>query len=121
MSLEIRLAEVPTQLRLGVSAAERAAPQAILVSVTAELAEGPREDTLESTVDYDALIGFVRDGLPSAGPVLLIETVAQRVAQAALALSPEIAAVTVEVKKPSVLAASGGMVSVRLRQVRSAA
>jgi len=114
----IALTDVPVELRLGVPDAERAHSQQVLVSVALHLFDPPhfaRADRLAHTVDYDAIIGFLQSGLDSHGEIHLIETVADVVAAHVLALSPRIAFVEVEVKKPAVLAGAG-LVSVSLRR-----
>lgn len=117
MSTMIMITDAPAQLRLGVSAGERARPQTVLVSFSLELGAAPASDTLAASVDYDALIGFVRDRLDAEGPFQLIETVADRCAAFALSLSDAVAWVSVTVKKPSVLAAPG-MVSAMVMRMR---
>jgi len=110
----IALTDVPVTLALGVSDAERATPQGVLISVSLQIVDTPpASDRLSDTIDYDAIIGFLRDGLPAQAPFHLIETMAERVAAHALSLSARIAAVVVTVKKPSVLAAPA-MVAVTL-------
>lgn len=111
----ISLSDIPVRLSLGVPDAERARLQDVLVSLslTVEAPPSPTRDDLAQTIDYDAVIHFLRDGLPAEGPMHLIETVADRIAAYVLSLSARIDAVDVTVKKPSVLAAPA-MVSVSL-------
>ncbi|MGE3302987.1 MAG: dihydroneopterin aldolase [Hyphomonadaceae bacterium] len=114
----ISITEIIAALRLGVSARERSREQSVLVSVDLTLESPPSfagAPGIEDTVDYDDVIRFVREGLPSQGEIALIETVADRIAAHCLALSPRIVAADVTVKKPSVLAAPG-MVSVSLHR-----
>jgi dihydroneopterin aldolase len=106
----IRVDEVRTQARVGVSEAERARPQPLTVSVTLTLTGPPdyeARDTLDATIDYDAVIGFVRDGLGRTPPARLIETLADRIAAHCLALSPKVRTATVTIVKPAVLGALG--------------
>lgn len=119
-TLVIAVDEVPTRVCVGVSAEERARPQALVVSTALHLAAGPSfegRDRLAETIDYDRLITFVKDGLPEAPPTLLIETVAERVVAFAFTLDEAVKAVDVRVAKPSVLGAEG-LVSVRLHRRR---
>lgn len=109
----ITLTDVAVPLRLGVTAAERARPQTVLVTVALTLTRPPEHDDLAETVDYDRITGFLQRELPAAGEVHLVETVADHIATHALSLSARAARVTVTVKKPSVLAAPA-MVSVTL-------
>lgn len=66
------------------------------------------------------LLGFVRTTLPARGPFVLIETVADVVASAALELSPRVAEVAVTVAKPTVLKGAG-LISVGLTRHASTA
>lgn len=114
---------MPTHVCVGVSAAERQNPQELLVTVRLTILNPPRfqdHDDLVSTLDYDALIGFVRTTLPARGPFVLIETVADVVASAALELSPRVAEVAVTVAKPTVLKGAG-LISVGLTRHASTA
>jgi 7,8-dihydroneopterin aldolase/epimerase/oxygenase len=118
---KINLSDVPVHLNLGVTAAERAGPQEVLVSVEIEIPDPPHFETgnLADTIDYDSIIGFIRS-LPDFGPTALIETLAERVAGFCLSLSPRVAAAHVAVKKPSVLAAPA-LVSITLSRHADAA
>ncbi len=111
----IALADVPVSIALGVTDPERRLAQGVLISVALKIRDpaAPSTDRLSDTIDYDAIIGFLQVALPAEGALHLIETVADRVAAHALALSARIETVTVTVKKPSVLPAPA-MVSVTL-------
>lgn len=114
----IHVSDVPCALHLGVSDAERARVQTILISATLTLRDPPNFTAgadLEHTVDYGDLIGFIHDGLPARGPVKLVETVADAVADYALSRLDRVKSVEVTVKKPSVLS-HPGMVSVTMRR-----
>ncbi len=114
----ISLRDVPTSLRLGVPPGERGRPQTVLVSVVMTLLEPPAfapDAPLSETIDYDTVIGFIRDTLPGAGEIALIEAVADAVAGFCLSLSPRIVSADVTVKKPSVLEAPG-LVAVTIRR-----
>lgn len=115
----IRIEDAKAQVRVGVPEPERATPQEVLVSVTLSLGPAPDfvgEDRLHQTVDYDRIIGFIREGL--GAPAHLIETLADRVAGHCLALSPRAQWVEVSVKKPSVMR-QDGMVAVTIRRERT--
>ncbi len=119
-TLVIAVDDVPTRVCVGVSAEERARPQALVISTALHLAAGARfqgRDRLSETIDYGQLIRFVKQDLAEASPPLLIETVADRVATFAFTLDAAIEAVDVRVAKPSVLGADG-LVSVRLHRRR---
>lgn len=116
----IQVTDVPCALHLGVGDAERARVQTILISATLTLSDPPSFTggaDLEHTVDYADLIGFIHDGIPAKGPIRLVETVADAVAEYAMSLLERVAIVDVTVKKPSVLS-HPGMVSVSIRRVR---
>jgi dihydroneopterin aldolase len=118
--LIIQVADAETRVHVGVSEAERAQKQALVISAALHLPAGPSfegRDRLEQTIDYDALIGFVRERLPALAPMQLIETVADRVAAFAFTLSPAIEAVEVKIVKPAVMGAHGA-VSVSLTRAR---
>ena len=104
-SATIHLTDLPARLRLGVSPGERAAPQDVCICFEIDLAHPPFADRIEDTLNYDDVIGFVRDGLDARGPFQLIETVAETCALHVVSLSGLVTKVRVTVKKPSVLAA----------------
>lgn len=107
----ISLIDVPVRLHLGVSAEERASPQIVRISVALTLYDPPQftgHDRLDETIDYDSIIAFLRDDLPTR-EVRLIETVADLAAEHALSLSVRIACVEVSVEKPSVLGGAGAV------------
>ena len=115
----IRIEDAKAQVRVGVPDPERALPQEVLISVTLALGAAPDfvgEDRLSQTVDYDRIIHFIRDDL--GAPAQLVETLADRVAQHCLALSPRAQWVEVTVKKPSVLK-QDGVVAVMIRRERT--
>ena len=114
--LVIRLDDLATTIRLGVSEGERAAPQDVLVSVALTVARAPlAQDDLALTIDYDGIIGFVRETLPTLPPVKLLETTAERIAEFCLGLSADALEAEIIVKKPSVLKGNG-LVSILLRR-----
>lgn len=119
-TLTIHVKDITTRVHVGVSAEERATRQPLIVSTALHLEAGNSfqdRDSLAQTIDYDAIIGFIRDGLPALAPTQLIETVAERVVAFAFALSPTIGAVEVWVAKPGVLGADG-QVSIVLTRSR---
>jgi dihydroneopterin aldolase len=114
----IRIEDLAVALRVGVSDTERSHPQPLLISVALEVADPPHfvdHDDLRHTIDYEALIGHVRDTLPTLPAMNLIETVADRVARFGLSLNRRIVSAEVLVKKPSVLGPSG-LVSVAIKR-----
>ena len=111
----ISLSDVAVTLALGVTDAERRRPQEVLITVALTLANpaAGATDELGDTIDYDRILHFLHDMLPAGGPLRLIETVADHVADHVLSLSARVQTVVVAVKKPSVLNAPA-MVSVTL-------
>jgi FolB domain-containing protein len=115
----IRIEDARALVKVGVPDPERAKPQEVRVSVTLAISDPPafpQHDRLAQTIDYDRIINFIRADLDE--PAHLIETLADRVAQHCLSLSPRAAWVEVTVKKPSVLQGDG-LVSVTLRRERT--
>jgi dihydroneopterin aldolase len=90
------------QARVGVTAAERAHPQRLLISVdmALDLTQAGQSDALAATVDYAAVADLVRDTVAQRER-LLVEAVAHDVAAAVLALDL-VQGVTIEVRKFSV-------------------
>jgi dihydroneopterin aldolase len=116
-TLIIRVENAPAPARVGVSDAERAHPQTLRVSIALTLGEPPDfrdHDRIGATIDYDRILGFLREGL---GEARLIETIAERIVAHCLALSPRALAAEATVEKPSVLNGEGH-VSVTLKRSR---
>lgn len=114
----IQIADVPVTAQVGVSAGERAHAQPLSISVALTLFDPPcypDHDQIQATVDYDAVIAFLREGLQAEGPAQLIETLADRVARHCLGLNARIACADVTIVKPAVLGAAG-RVSVSMRR-----
>lgn len=93
------------QARLGVHAHEKARPQRVTIGIElsvrdpqAPSSEGP--DSLPRVVDYGGIVRMAR-GIATAGHVLLAETLAERIALAALR-DPRVEAARVTVEKPEV-------------------
>jgi dihydroneopterin aldolase len=112
----IRIEDAKSLVRVGVPEPERAQQQEVRISVELALAappDYPENDRISATVDYDRILQFIRDDLGE--PAHLIETLADRVAQHCLSLSPRSQWVAVTVKKPSVLSGDG-LVAVMIRR-----
>ena len=70
---------------IGVYAHEHGAMQRVRLNIDLAVAEdGLTEDCLSRVVDYEAIVVAVR-GIVSAGHVVLVETLAERIAMASLA------------------------------------
>ena len=105
---------------LGVHPHEKAAPQRVVVGVELAVRDeaapsGVGEDDLRRTVDYSALVRAART-IVAEGHTLLVETLAERLAVAALA-DPRVVRARVSVEKPDafVEAASVGVSVERTR------
>jgi dihydroneopterin aldolase len=90
------------RMRIGVGAAERAAPQRLLVTLKAEVAaKAPRADEVAEVVDY----GVIAAGLRrlASGEVKLLETLAGAMAEIAF-VDPRVQAVEITLRKPDLFA-----------------
>ncbi|MBR0645919.1 dihydroneopterin aldolase [Plastoroseomonas hellenica] len=108
------------QARLGIYAHEKAAPQRVIIGVELAVEDphapaGIGPDHLDRVVDYEAVVKAARR-VAAEGHVLLVETLAERIAAAALQ-DHRVLAVRVTVEKPDAFAdvASVGVVVERLR------
>lgn len=109
------------QARLGVHPHEKAAPQRVVIGV--ELAvedeaapDGVGVDDLRRVVDYERIVKAAR-AAAAAGHTLLVETLAERIAEAALA-DPRVQRARVAVEKPDAFpdVATVGVVVERARR-----
>jgi dihydroneopterin aldolase len=102
MTDRIVLANIRLEGRHGVHDWERAAPQPFEVDVELllDLAPAGTSDDLSRTVDYGRVDGIVRDVI-GGPPVLLLETLAERIGDRILATEP-VDEVVVRVRKPAV-------------------
>ena len=92
---------------LGVHPHEKAAPQRVVVDVELSVRDeaapsGVGEDDLRRTVDYSAVVRAAR-AIAAEGHTLLVETLAERLAVAALA-DPRVEKARVTVEKPDAFA-----------------
>jgi dihydroneopterin aldolase len=97
---------------------ERAQPLELDLDIEADLSTAGRTDDLDDTIDYGALCDVV-DAVVEEAHAVLLEHLAEEVAEAILAVDDRVLAVTVAVRKlrppvPHVLATSG----VRIRRSR---
>jgi dihydroneopterin aldolase len=107
--------------RLGVHAHEKRGPQRIVVGVEIAVDDpwapaGVGPDELNRVVDYEKLVDLARAEV-AEGHVLLVETLAERLATAALA-DPRVRRVRVTIEKPEAFedVAAVGIVVERARQ-----
>jgi dihydroneopterin aldolase len=99
---KIVIKDLEVDAHVGVTEAERAQPQHLLVTVELErdLAEAGRTDSEAATTRYDLVVNIIRD-VVSGQPRRLVETVATEIADTILD-HKFASAVTVEVKKFSI-------------------
>lgn len=99
---KITIRDLEVQTNIGVTAAERAHAQRLLISVVLErdLAEAGRTDMESSTTGYDVVAALVKQ-VVAQRPRKLVEAVAAEIADAVLQRRLAVA-ITVEVKKFSV-------------------
>ncbi|MFI5361604.1 MAG: dihydroneopterin aldolase [Elusimicrobiota bacterium] len=99
------LLDVACRCRVGVPAAERDRRQKILLDLGLEVdvARAAARDDFREAADYQSVEKAARAEAES-GPRALLETLAERVAQAVLRGQPRVSAVTVRARKfPSVM------------------
>ena len=106
---------------LGVHPHEKAAPQRVVVGVELSVRDeaapsGVGEDDLRRTVDYSAVVRAARS-IVAEGHTLLVETLAERLALAALA-DPRVVRARVTVEKPDAFAEAAS-VGVSVERTRS--
>lgn len=111
------------QARLGVHAHEKRGPQRVIIGIElsvedTDVAAGIGPDRLGRVVDYERVVQAARR-IASGEHVLLVETLAERIALAALA-DPQVVAARVQVEKPDAFPDVGsvGVVVERLRPAR---
>ena len=99
----LRIRDLAVRCRVGVTAAERAKPQEVLVTVTlhADLSRAGRSDRLDDSIDYKALKLRIL-ALAEKQRFRLIERLAEQVAMLALA-DRRVEQVDVVVQKPGAL------------------
>lgn len=100
---KLRIRDLRVRCRVGVTAEERRLPQEVLITVTlhADLGKSCRSDALRDTVDYVAVKKAILAECEKKS-FRLIERMAQRVAELALA-DPRVQRVDVVVQKHGVL------------------
>ena len=112
----IVIKDLEVDAHIGVTEAERAQSQRLLITVELErdLAEAGRNDAEGATTRYDVVADMIRK-VAADRPRKLVEAVAEEIAGAVLAHKLAVA-VTVEVKKFSI--PRSRYVSVRIRRTR---
>lgn len=100
---KLRIRELVVRCRVGVTALERSRAQEVVITLTmhADLSKACRSDRLSDTVDYKAIkLKILAEA--EGNPFKLIEHLAQRVADIALA-DPRVERTDVVVQKPGAL------------------
>jgi 7,8-dihydroneopterin aldolase/epimerase/oxygenase len=97
---------------LGVHPHEKAAPQRVVIDVQLAVRDetapsGVGEDDLRRTVDYAAVVRAA-SAIVAEGHTLLVETLAEKIAQAAL-VDPRVARARVAVEKPDAFTEVAGV------------
>ena len=98
---EVFIRGLELQARLGVHAHEKAAPQRILIHVELQVEDegaGIGPDDLGRVVDYERVVQAARDTV-ARGHMLLVETLAESIAAAAL-VDPRVVQARVRIEKP---------------------
>ncbi|WP_240756876.1 dihydroneopterin aldolase [Roseicella aquatilis] len=108
------------QARLGVHPHEKAAPQRVVIGVELAVQDDAAPfsigaDDFRRVVDYERVVKAAR-AVAASGHTLLVETLAERIAEAALA-DPRVLRARITVEKPDAFpdAASVGVVIERIR------
>lgn len=104
----IVVADLPLRTRVGVTDAERAEEQDVLIDVelSLDLSQAGRTDALEHTIDYEGVCDVVASTV-RARAHRLIEAVAESCAAEVLSAFPSVVEVHVRVRKPGALRARG--------------
>ena len=112
-SLDVFVRGLAIEAEIGIYPHERGKPQPLVVDLEVSLA--PVEvGHLAETLNYETLAAAARD-LAAAGHIDLVETYAQRLAEACLA-DPRVTSVRVRVEKPQAIPgalASGAAITIR--------
>ncbi len=115
----IRLSGIECWARIGVSAAERAHPQRILINVdlSLDLEAAGHSDSFELTLDYAQVVELLRDQVAES-EFQLLEALASHLMKRLIGI-PRVEKVVLEVEKfPADLAGKLEKVAVRLSQSR---
>ncbi|MFW5995258.1 MAG: dihydroneopterin aldolase [Spirochaetia bacterium] len=106
----ISLRDLFVEACIGVPEGERRRPQTLHMNLDLFLNAGQasRNDRISETVNYSELAVFVRRFVGQLEPVRLLETLAYRVSQGVLARYSRVHSLRVAIRKPHVIARSGG-------------
>lgn len=98
MSDELQVVGLEVMARVGVPEAERADPQRLEIDIALEADLQNLNDDLGRTTDYSAVAGWVTDECASR-EFLLIESLAEHLAEGILKSFPRVAAARIAVRK----------------------
>ena len=103
---------------IGVYEIEKVKPQPIVVNIDLSVAEGegPKDDDLSHVVSYEIVVKKV-EAILARGHINLVETLAERIAEACLK-DERVLAARVRVEKPEVIP-NAASVGVEIERVRS--
>ena len=103
MTRHVFVRDLEIDANIGVYDHEKTGPQRLVISVDLTVSEEPNShgDRIENVVCYDVIAARVRD-ICSGGHVNLIETLAEKIAEACLA-DARVRAARVRVEKPDAL------------------
>lgn len=95
--------DLELKARLGVYEHEKLGPQRVIVNIDLSVAESdqPHHDNISNVVSYETVIHQV-ESIIARGHVNLVETLAEKVAEACL-LEPKVLAARIRIEKPDVV------------------
>jgi len=115
-ALKVFVRALRIEAEIGVNADEYGRRQPLIIDVELDLAPPERCEHIADTVNYEAVVQQAR-ALADAGHVKLIETFAQRLAEAMLT-EPLVERVRVRIEKPQALAAHAQAAGVEITLAR---
>lgn len=110
--MRIIVRNIAVDAKLGIKPDEQGRTQRLVIHVAVEV-RPPKCDSIEATVDYRQIVEQAQ-ALAASGQIGLIETFAQRLGEACLALE-NARAVEIEVEKPAAIAPALASVRLNLR------
>ena len=116
VSLKVFVRALRVDAEIGVNADEYGRSQPLMIDVELDLTPPERCEHIAETVNYEMVVEQARL-LAGAGHVKLIETFAQRLAEAMLA-SPQVERARVRIEKPQALAAYAQAAGVEITLAR---
>ena len=115
-SLKVFVRALQVEAEIGVNADEYGRRQPLIIDVELDLIAPERCEHIGETVNYESVVRHAQT-LAASGHVKLIETFAQRLAEAMLT-DPHVSAVRVRIEKPQALAAHAEAAGVEITLTR---